>query len=152
MGDLHRFALLVRCRHEQLTGGAVTLGGERRLSRLAPLTGQPTPAQACVIPATGAAAAAWQSAAVVAGVNKTATDHYQGFYSQSYDDAWPAPTLVFKAAGVPDGAVFAWLIVPTSARGPCADTAEVVSATAAAAVVRVNVAGAEHTVSVPLGA
>jgi hypothetical protein len=53
---------------------------------------------------------------------------------------------------VPDGAVFAWLIVPTSARGPCADTAEVVSATAAAAVVRVNVAGAEHTVSVPLGA
>jgi CRISPR-associated protein Cmr3 len=41
MGDLHRLALLVHCRHEQLTGGAVTLGGERRLSRFAPLNGQP---------------------------------------------------------------------------------------------------------------
>ena len=140
--------------HPNATGVAIGAapGFVAVVGGVAPLTGQPTPAQACVIPATGAAAAAWQSAAVVAGVNKSATEHYQGYYSQSYDDAWPAPTLVFKAQGVPGGAVFAWLIVPTSARGACADTAEVVSATAAAAVVRVTVAGAQHTVSVPLAA
>jgi len=86
----------------------------------------------------------------VKGVMKNATSHYQGWYSQEYDDAWPAPTLVYEAAGVPDGAVFAWLIVPTSARGACADSAEVVAATKQAVTVSVTVAGVPYTVNVPM--
>ena len=112
-------------------------------------SGQPVAAQACLIPATGAAAFA--SATVVRGVMKSGNGtHFQGWYSQDYDDAWPAPTLVYDAAAVPGGAVFAWLIVPQSARGPCTDSAAVVSSSASAVVVRVSVGGAEHTVTLPI--
>ena len=73
-------------------------------------------------------------------------------YSQEYDDASPAPTLVYKALAVPGGAAFAWLVVPSSTRGPCTDTAEVLSRTASSVVVKVSIAGAEHTVTVPVAA
>ena len=113
-------------------------------------TGLPAAAQACVIPATGAVAASWTSAAVVKGVMQNSSTHYQGWYSQSYDDADPAPTLIYRAPATPDGAVFAWLIVPTSVRGPCTDTAEVLAVSSMAVTVRASVAGTLHTVNVPV--
>ena len=117
-------------------------------------SGQPVAAQVCIIPASGAAAAVWDGAEVVRGVMKGVGNatQYQGWYSQAYDDAWPAPTLVYRASGVRDGAVFAWLVVPQGARGACADAAEVVSVGAAGVVVRATVAGVAHTVTVPMGA
>lgn len=111
-------------------------------------TGQSTAAQACVIPATGASA--WISASVVQGVLKNDTAHYQGWYSQSYADADPAPTLVYQAPGVPDGAIFAWLIVPTSVRGPCTDTAGVIAVNSTAITIRASVAGNHYTIAVPV--
>ena len=90
-------------------------------------------------------------AVIVRGVMKNGTAHYQGWYSQEYDDAWPASTFVYSARAVPSGAAFAWLIVPSSARGACTDTADVLSVTQAAVVVRANVAGVQHTVTVPVG-
>ena len=74
----------------------------------------------------------------------------QGWYSQEYDDAWPAPTLVYDAADVPSGSVFAWLIVPQSARGDCADAAAVTSVSASAVAVRATVGGVQHDVTVPI--
>lgn len=111
-------------------------------------TGQPTTAQACVIPASGGAQ--WASASVVKGVMKTNTTHFQGWYSQSYDDAFPAPTLVYQAANVPNGAIFAWLIVPHGVRGPCSDTAQIVSSASGVVAVKVTVDGVEHTVDVKI--
>jgi hypothetical protein len=83
-------------------------------------------------------------------MNTTAGVHFQGWYSQEYDDAWAAPTLVYHAAGVKDGALFAWLIVPQGARGPCVDEAEVVGRAGGNVTVRAVVAGITHTVSVPI--
>jgi hypothetical protein len=74
----------------------------------------------------------------------------QGWYSQEYDDAWPAPTLVYDATDVPSGSVFAWLIVPQSARGDCADAAAVTSVSASAVAVRATVGGVQHDVTVPI--
>ena len=111
-------------------------------------TGRPAAAQACVIPASGAAT--WASAAVVMGVMQNATEHFQGWYSQSYDDADAAPTLVYRAPNTPDGAVFAWLIVPQSARGPCTDSAEVVAVSSTSVTIHASVAGSLHIVSVPV--
>jgi len=136
--------------HPNATGVAIGGGLVAVVGGVETHSGQPTSAQACVIPAGGALAASWSSATIVKGVMKNATSHYQGWYSQEYDDAWPAPTLVYEAAGVPDGAVFAWLIVPTSARGACADSAEVVAATKQAVTVSVTVAGVPYTVNVPM--
>jgi hypothetical protein len=133
--------------HPNATGVAIGAGLVGVVGGAETHSGAPTAAQACVYPAAGAAA--WDKAAVVRGVMKNETEHYQGWFSASYDDAWPSSTLVYKAAAVPDGAVFAWLIVPAGTRGPCADAATVVSHTAAAAVVRVTVAGAVHTITVP---
>jgi hypothetical protein len=74
----------------------------------------------------------------------------QGWYSQEYDDAWPAPTLVYDATDVPPGSVFAWLIVPQSARGDCADAATVTSVSVSAVAVRATVGGVQHDVTVPI--
>jgi hypothetical protein len=119
-------------------------------------TGQPTPAQACIIPANGAG---WDSAVVVKGVADKApngTTYYQGWYSQEYEDAWEAPTLVYKAAGVGNGAVFGWLIVPTFDTHPCGgsggDTLEVLddSHREVGVVVKATVGGVQHTITVPM--
>jgi hypothetical protein len=116
-------------------------------------SGRATGAQACIVPATGALAGAWGGARVVRGVLKGAApgQHYQGWYSQDYDDAWPADVLVYSAAAVPSGSVFVWLIVPQGARGACSDAAEVLSVGAAGVAVRATVGGVAHEVTVPLG-
>ena len=138
--------------HPNATGVALGAGLVAVVGGVETHSGRPVAAQACVIPATGAAAAAWARARIVRGVmaNASARVEYQGWYSQDYDDAWPAATIVYDAENVAGGAVFAWLIVPTGAHAPCADTAEVVAASPAAVVVRVSVAGAAHTVTVPM--
>jgi hypothetical protein len=51
---------------------------------------------------------------------------------------------------VPSGSVFAWLIVPQSARGDCADAAAVTSVSASAVAVRATVGGVQHDVTVPI--
>ena len=138
--------------HPNASGVAVGGPGAGRVAVVGgadTFTGKPMDVQACIIPATGAGAAAWDAAEVVRGVMQNGTQHYQGWYSQSYDDASPAPTLVYRAAAVPDGALFVWLIVPQGARGPCADTAEVLSRAAGSVVVRATVGGVAHTVTVP---
>ena len=116
-------------------------------------SGQPSNAQACVIPLGGGSASAWGTAGVVRGIarNDTQGVAWQGWYSQAYDDAWAAPVLVYRASGVGSGALFGWLIVPQSGRGACGDSGEVVSSTGSQAVVRVSVAGTAHEVTVPLG-
>jgi len=115
-------------------------------------TGLPTDAQICVIPALSGAMQ-WAAASVVRGRVQNATQTWQGWYSESYDDAWPSSTLIYDA-DVPAGgsSVFAWLLIPTSTRAPCSTSSiAVLSATAAAARVRVVVAGAAPVdVTVPL--
>ena len=150
--------------------------------------------QICVTPApAGPASSGWSSVTLVKGQQADPAHGvpWQGWYSQVYDDAWPAPTLLYDAlqvrakgrsrvsvsrgavqlrprstrAGaclptqaicplslwqVPAQSVFAWLLVPTAQRGPCAGTIEVVSAGAASVVVRVDVGGGAQEVTVPI--
>ena len=132
-----------------VSGGAAVVGGVETHS------GQPVEAQACIYAAVGLAAQ-WSRATVVSGVvaNASTGARWQGWYSQSYDDAWPAPTLVYERDAAAPGTVFAWLIVPQAARGPCAgdDAATVTSSNATAVVLDVTVAGRAYAqVVVPLG-
>ena len=114
-------------------------------------TGQPTQAQACIIPATGTSVSLWKTATIVQGVMQNATTHYQGWYSQAYDDAWPAPTLIYQAENVADDSIFAWLIVPQNSRASlCSDTAKVLSITKTNVIIQVNVAGVQQSVTVPI--
>lgn len=115
-------------------------------------TGRPTAAQACVAPApAGAASAAWEAASVVTGRAASPGVPWQGWFSATYDDAWPAPTLVYNASVGAGTHVFAWLLVPTAARGPCAGTIAVLEARPGAVVVRVTPSGgAPVNVTVPV--
>jgi hypothetical protein len=120
-------------------------------------TGLRTGAVACVVPLAAAPAHAWDAASVVTGVNATAANgnEYQGWVSFIYNDAIPAPTLVYTAANVPSGAVLGWVLYPhaTAVPGGCAAAVRgaLVSADAAGAVVRVTVPGAApRDVTVPL--
>jgi hypothetical protein len=156
-GDRPRLVQATWHAHPNSTGVAVSADGALGLvGGVETHSGQPVAAQACVHAASGLAAA-WARAEVVAGVTANATTgvRWQGWYSQSYDDAWPAPTLVYEADAVAPGTFFAWLIVPTSARGPCAagDAATVVAANATAVTLDVTVAGRAYKgVVVPVAA
>ena len=108
------------------------------------------------MPATGAAR--WDAAAVVRGQahNASTGARWQGWVSFSYDDAWPASTVVYDARAAPGGAVFAWLLVPSAGQRDCAATAsaQVLSAGVAngKVTVRVTLDGVAATVDVPVGA
>ena len=138
--------------HPNATGVAVGADGVAVVGGVATHSGQPTQAQACIMPVAGPGVPrvrAFDRASLVAGVYANATTgvRWQGWFSQSYDDAWPTPTLVYDAAAVPDGAIFAWLIVPQSARGACgaaAGSAAVLSANATAVVFSASVGGASY--------
>ena len=103
------------------------------------------------MPATGPLVTPWASAAVVRGRNASATQVWQGWYSQDYDDAWPASTLVYDVAA-PANSVYAWLLVPAAQRGPCDGIAALlVGVSARMAVVQVTIPGAAAVnVSVPI--
>ena len=82
------------------------------------LTGQPTKAQVCVVPAVNNA---WSSK-IIRGQYQNATLGllWQGWYSQSYDDAWEASTLVYDGiAPAKSGLPFAWLLLPSSEALDC---------------------------------
>jgi len=116
--------------------GVARVGGAR-------WEGEPSPAQVCLVPATGGATAGWAGASVARGV-KPPAGPYQGWYSASYDDAQPASALVYAgAAGGAGGAgVWAWLLVPSAAARDCAaDAARVLAANATHVVVGVTLAG-----------
>jgi hypothetical protein len=123
-------------------------------------TPPPLALQVCVIPAPAAPglASAWANATVLKGQvqDPAAGVKWQGWYSQAYDDAWAAPTLVYDtvASGTatsspgalgPACTVFAWLLVPTAVRRPCPGSSSFsvvsVSPGAGTVVVRVAVAG-----------
>jgi hypothetical protein len=110
--------------------------------------------QVCLFPAPAAPGLSnsWTNSSIVTGrvQDPAAGVKWQGWYSQAYDDAWAAPTLVYDAvapsvaAGQP--AVFAWLLVPTAERGPCVGSGSsisvvAVSAGAGSVTVRVSIAG-----------
>jgi len=140
--------------HPNATGVAVGADGASAVvGGVETLSGQPVAAQACLV-AAGGLAQPWARASLVAGVaaNATSGARWQGWYSQSYDDAWASPTLLFEADAAAPGAVFAWLIVPQSARGPCAGSAAtVVAANATAVVIDVIVAGRAYSgIAVPV--
>ena len=83
-------------------------------------TGTPTQAQVCVVPSSP-----WGNVSIVRGQmeDRKAGIKYQGWYSQTYDDAWAASVLVYTAVGVgPGESLFVWLLVPSSARKSCAGT------------------------------
>ena len=110
---------------------------------------EPTAAQACLVPARPApgvqGAGAWASAAVAMGQarNDGRGLPWQGWFSGMYDDARAAPVATY-AARVPAGrTAFAWLIVPTGARAPCAaHAAAIVGVARSGVVVQVSVGGA----------
>jgi hypothetical protein len=124
--------------------GVAVMGGVHRA------TGVPTTAQACVIPASGAATFRWENASLVRGVTQAPGVAWQGWYSQDYDDAWAAPTFVYEAS-VQAQAVTAWLIIPTATRGPCDATIAVISVGAGAVEVSVDFGSGPQSVSVPVG-
>lgn len=84
--------------------------------------GEPTNAQACVIPSVGNAySSAWIFNEVVRGQYQNTTNNtiWAGWYSQTYDDAWPSTTLIYNNT-VPSGnTLLGWLIIPNSYRTSC---------------------------------
>jgi len=116
-------------------------------------TGAPSAAQVCVVAARGGAAAQWGAAAVVRGRRQGGGATWQGWFSATYDDAWEASVAVFDAEGVADGAVFAWLLVPSAGAAPCSGHAASVLEVAAEAVrLAVSVNGVATNITVALGA
>ena len=116
------------------TSGVARVGGAR-------WSGEPLPAQACVVPATGGAG--WSGVAQVRGAAPPAAA-YGGWFSASYDDASPATALVYEGSvrggGAGAGAgVWAWLIVPSAAARACdQDLARVTAANATHVTVQVQ--------------
>lgn len=116
----------------------------------------PTNAQACIVPAAASVsgAAAWSQAAVIKGQvrNDTLGHVWQGWWSATYDHAYAAPVAVFSVHADAGRTAYAWLIVPTATRTPCAaHAAEVVGVSRTAVVVAVSIAGsARVNVSVPM--
>jgi Heparinase II/III-like protein len=129
------------------TSGIANVGGVHGA------TGIPTTAQACVIPALkNTLTSSWTTSIVITGQYQDTSKNisWQGWYSQDYDHAWPAPTLVYNASVNSGRSFFGWLIIPTSIRGPCTSTLTLVSATTTSVVVDVTIDGQEPVqVSVP---
>ena len=105
-------------------------------------SGQPLPAQACVVPASGGTG--WAGVATARGALPPAP--YAGWFSSSYDDASPATALEYRgsvAGGSGAGrGVWAWLIVPSAApRGCSADLARVAGANLTHVTVEVELQG-----------
>jgi hypothetical protein len=118
------------------TSRAARVGGAR-------WSGQPLPAQACLLPASGGAG--WQSVATARGALPPAA--YAGWFSASYDDASPATALEYQGS-VPGGSgaegrgVWAWLIVPSAAPRACSlDAARVAAANLTHVTVEVALQG-----------
>jgi hypothetical protein len=119
------------------TSGVARVGGAR-------WSGEPLPAQACLIPAAGGTG--WEGVAAVRGAAPPAAPAYQGWFSASYDDASPATALVYQGRAAGGGeagsGVWAWLIVPSAAPRSCsADGARVAAANATHVTVEVALEG-----------
>ena len=106
----------------------------------------------------GGAVGAWARADIVRGQmrNDSAGLNFQGWYSNAYDDAWPASVLVYSSAPVPVGTVFGWLLVPlpASSSAQCSDMHLQLSQSPGEAdrwLAQCNLAGAATTVTVALG-
>jgi hypothetical protein len=96
--------------------GFATIGG------VIAKTGKLSLAQLCLVPAAkGAFSSSWTSSHVIRGQRQEPSKgvRWQGWYSQSYDDAWEASVLVYEATNIPSGAVFAWLLVPSAQPVDC---------------------------------
>lgn len=145
-GDRQRALQATWHLHPNSTVSIDTSTGTAAVGGVTGESGEPASAQVCVVMAAGAAAAHWDvgSPHIVQGQYQNATTHtaWQGWYSNSYDDAWAAPTLVYDATAAASDVVFGWLLVPTSTRGPCDASIEVVSVTANSATVKVTLGNA----------
>lgn len=100
------------------------------------VTGEPR-GQIAVIPATGSG---WK-VQVVRGLQPPASPYYQGWFSASYLDCEPSPTLEYDADVGHGDALFAWLLFPTPTVGPVQAQLAIVSRNATAVTVRVTVSG-----------
>jgi Heparinase II/III N-terminus/Heparinase II/III-like protein len=108
------------------------------------LSGVPSEAQVCLYSAPGNSfASSWNSSVVIRGQYQNATTNsmWQGWYSQSYDDAWPAGTLQYDAQMVVNNAYFVWLIVPLSQSQACTDSVQVTGLSSTGVNVQVTVNG-----------
>ena len=130
---------------------------ESRIVGAATASGQPTGAALSLVPAAvaGGDGTGWSSAKVVAGQkkNETAGVNWQGWYSQTYTDAWPAPTLVYDGAAAASGALFGWLLVPWE-HGKAADASMSIEGGSTGSLVRASVTIGHRTenVTMDLGA
>jgi hypothetical protein len=139
--------------HPNTTGTSVdSATGVAVVGGVVARTGQPSTAQACVIPATGGGAANWARVSIVSGqmADPSKGMPWAGWFSQSYDDANASPTLVYEGAVPAAGGTFAWLLVPTGSRCACDHTIVVQSIGPKAVTVKVTVAGVPTVVAVPL--
>merc|ERR1711924_375203 len=103
-----------------------------------PETGQQTTECIDVIPATGANVQGLQST-LVRGQNKTTNQSWQGWYSQTYSGADPAPTLVYDWQLEAGNSVLAWLLVPRDTGTTARASLQVLSTTSSTVDVHVQV-------------
>lgn len=92
--------------------------------------------QIAVIPAAGSG---W-TVRLVRGLQPPASAYYQGWFSASYLDCEPSPTLEYDMQ-VGGDALFAWLLLPTATVGPVQAGLAVLAHDAKSATVKVSVAG-----------
>lgn len=114
-------------------------------------TGQPTSACIDVVPAVGGGL--WSGAPqIVRGQNKTQGQEWQGWYSETYNGHWPAPTLVYEAQIEAGVSTFGWLLLP-HAQHPRSSTNASLELLSVSDVVkaRITIDGSSDVVSVSFG-
>jgi hypothetical protein len=113
-------------------------------------TGEPLPAQICVIPApTFGANPTWSKAEIVRGVYQNASTGalWQGWFSPAYDSPFTAPALVYDG-NIETSTVFAWFLVPTASPAACVASIDIKSIDANEVTVAVSVNGEEPKIIV----
>ena len=117
--------------------------------------GQQTPAQACLLPCPASdVTPGWAQASIVRGqvANTSTGTPWQGWYSQSYDDAWPSSTAVYEADVTGGATYFCWLIIPVTSGNACEGASiSMLSASSTEVAVAVTTATRNMKVSVPIG-
>ena len=123
------------------------------------LTGQPTSAQACVIPSiANAYSLPWKFTNLVRGQYQNTTNNtiWAGWYSQTYDDAWPSTTLIYENSVTTGNTLLGWLIIPSATPVSCTgNTMEILSIPTNSnqnVSVKVNIMGqGTYNIQVPIG-
>jgi hypothetical protein len=150
-GDRQRHVQTVWHSHPNSSVHIDAASNEVTIEGVDPATGQGTDVRLRVIPAVWGSTPNWHMAKLVVGqkANANGTQQWQGWFSQAYGDAWPAPAVVYDADGVSERSLCAWLLVPYRSAPNFIATFRISAATNTTVVADVEINGHASQVTVP---